>query len=63
MFFISKTVADGIKSLRARDDVSREIETIRSIPGFEIYANAIAEGTTVRKPREHDTKPAKPHHE
>ena len=44
MFFISKNVAAGIKALRHRDDVARELDAIRAMPGFELYANAIAEG-------------------
>ena len=57
MFFISKNVAAGIKALRNREDVARELEAIRSMPGFEVYANAIAEGLSesaarkVAKPR------------
>ena len=44
MFFISKSVADGIRALGKREDVRRELAAIRAVPGFEVYANAIAEG-------------------
>ena len=44
MFFISKNVAAGIKALRNHGPVARELEAIRAMPGFEVYANAIAEG-------------------
>ena len=58
MFFISKSVADGIHSLGEREDVKRELEAIRATPGFEVYANAIAEGLGERKAHggDHSTK-------
>ncbi len=44
MFFISKNVAAGIKALRNLEHVTRELEAIQAMRGFEVYANAIAEG-------------------
>ena len=44
MFFISKSVTDGIQLLGEREEVKRELAAIRATPGFEVYANAIAEG-------------------
>ena len=45
MFIISKGVAEIIRKLGERGDVKRELEAIKAMPGFEVYANAIAEGT------------------
>ena len=59
MFFIAKQVADGIKALRRRENVEREIAAIQATPGYEVYARAIAEGAVHRKPRQR-SDPAEP---
>ena len=58
MFFISKNVASGIKALRKRDHVARELAAIRAMPGFEVYVNAIAEGVKTGDGRK--DKPRRP---
>jgi hypothetical protein len=44
MFFLSKSVTDRIKSLGESDEVKKQIDAITSVPGYEVYANAVAEG-------------------
>ena len=44
MFFLSKSVTDRIKSLGESEEVKRQLDAITSVPGYEVYANAIADG-------------------
>ena len=57
MFFISKTVAAGIKALLDREQAARELEAIQAMPGYEIYVNAIAEGIDDRSSGERAPRP------
>ena len=58
MFIISKGVAEIIRALGEREDVKRELAAIRAMPGFEVYANAIAEGTRGKERAAAAGKPA-----
>lgn len=60
MFIIAKGVAEGIRALGKREDVQRELDAIRAMPGYEVYANAIAEGVGESAAGPRATPQAKP---